>query len=81
MPSSSKFGLERRGHDLEPRKTLVSKLGLVLSGKPLRTISHLNPFASGLIYIIIYKFNNIQTETSFTFHNNDDELVIFEKPS
>ncbi|GAB5052308.1 hypothetical protein PESHB4_09460 [Pediococcus ethanolidurans] len=36
------------GHDLKPRRTLVFKLGLILSNKLLRIISPLRPIASGL---------------------------------
>ncbi|TLF40846.1 hypothetical protein FEI14_09265 [Lacticaseibacillus zeae] len=46
---SGQLGLERGGHDFEPAKTAVSKLGLVVGGAktaPPTTISPLSP--SGL---------------------------------
>ncbi|GAB5051484.1 hypothetical protein PESHB4_01170 [Pediococcus ethanolidurans] len=48
MPSYGSPGLERGGHDLKPRRTLVFKLGLILSNKLLRIISPLRPITSGL---------------------------------
>ncbi|ARY90254.1 hypothetical protein BGL52_00170 [Lacticaseibacillus casei] len=40
---SGQMGLERGGHDFEPAKYAVSKLGLIVGGKPPTMISQLSP--------------------------------------